>query len=341
MPTDQASRSLWSRFKSFFRSKKPLLILPYRSFANRERIFLKGRVLKNSAIVETTSNSRLRSLLNSFKRFGTREVPDQEVDIQIEDQHFSVTTDREGYFMIDRSWKVTEKTSQNQWIEPLLSIPKASAEEPETTHEAEVLVPSPQTSYGVISDVDDTILQTHVNSLLRLRLLYATFFKHPHQRLPMEGIVELFQQFAGGRSGKENNPFFYVSNSPWNLYDLLEQFMDIQQLPKGPILLRDYGIKPAGPFSDHKMEAISRILEMYPDIPFLLFGDTASKDADHYLELADQFPGQVKAIYIRFTKNTRNARRVRQLIEDQKDENIRIIHSSEEIAQHARQMGLI
>lgn len=341
MPTDQASRSLWSRFKSLFRSEKPLLILPYRSFANRERIFLKGRVLKNSAIVETTSNSKLRSLFNSFKRFGTREVPDQEVDIQIGDQHFSVTTDREGYFMIDRPWKVPEKTSHNQWIEPILSIPKASAEEPETMHKAEVLVPSPQTPYGVISDVDDTILQTHVNSLLRLRLLYATFFKHPHQRLPMEGIVELFQALSKGKSEQARHPFFYVSNSPWNLYDLLEQFMDIQQLPKGPILLRDYGIRPAGPFSDHKMEAISRILEMYPDIPFLLFGDTASKDADHYLELANRFPGQVKAIYIRFTKNTRNARRVRQLIEDQEDENIRIIYSSEEIAQHTRQLGLI
>lgn len=341
MAQDQTAKSFWSRITSFFSSAKPLLILPYRSFANEKRIFIKGRVLKNSAIVETTSSGKLRSLFNSFKRFGTREVPNQKVDITIENQAFSVTTDREGYFMIDQAWKVPHNLLHQEWIEPALSIDTGGSENTDTLSKAEVLMPPNQASYGIISDVDDTILQTHVNSLLRLRLLYATFLKPAHQRLPMEGIVELFKLLANGKSGKQKNPFFYVSNSPWNLYDLLEQFMDIQQLPKGPILLRDYGIKPAGPFHAHKTVAITRILQMYPDLPFLLFGDTASKDADHYLDLYQQFPGQIKAIYIRFTKNTRNARRVRQLIEDQQNENICIVHSSQEIAQHARKTGLI
>lgn len=341
MSQKQASTSVWSRIKSAFRSQKPLLILPYRSFANRERLFLKGRVLKNSAIVNSTSNSKLRGLLNSFKRFGTREIPDQHVTLEIGDQHFSLITDHEGYFMLDEPWTVPGKLLQAQWFKPILRMPQNQGSESEAIAKAEILLPSAKAPYGVISDVDDTILQTHVNSLLRLRLLYATFLKHAHQRLPMEGIVDLFQQLARGGSAKEENPFFYVSNSPWNLYDLLEQFMDIQQLPKGPILLRDYGWNPAGPFKDHKIEAITRILEMYPDIPFLLFGDTASKDADYYLELSDKFPGQIKAIYIRFTKNTRNARRVRQLIEARKGENIRLVYSSQEIAQHVRELGLI
>lgn len=316
---------------------KPLHILPYRSFANANRFFLKGRVLRNPTIINTTSNSKLRGLWNSFKRFGSREVPNQKIQMEVGNQQFPTTTDREGYFKFEENWALTATLQNKNWIQPILRIPKI----PSAITQAEIFIPPANAAYGVISDIDDTILQTHVNSLLRLRLLYATFFKHAHQRLPVEGIVDLFQQLSRGKSGKENNPFFYVSNSPWNLYDLLEQFMDIQQLPKGPILLRDFGLKPAGPFSDHKLVAINRILEMYPNLPFLLFGDTASNDADHYLEFADRYPEQIKAIYIRFTKDTRNARRVRQLIGDRQHENILMVHSSQEIHQHTQKAGFI
>jgi phosphatidate phosphatase APP1 len=337
MSKDQQPNSIWSRIISFFRTQQSLQILPYRSFANANRIFLKGRVLRNPIMINKTSNSKLRGLWNSFKRFGTREVPNQKIQMEIGHQQFSTTTDREGYFKFEENWILTAALQEKDWIQPILRMPDT----PTAITNSEVFIPPENATYGVISDVDDTILQTHVNSLLRLRLLYATFVKHAHQRLPVEGIVELFQQLSRGKSGQENNPFFYVSNSPWNLYDLLEQFMDIQQLPKGPILLRDFGLKPAGPFSDHKLVAINRILEMYPDLPFLLFGDTASKDADHYLEFADRYPEQIKAIYIRFTKNTRNARRVKQLIENRQDKNILLVHSSEEIRQHAQNNGLL
>ena len=45
-----------------------------------------------------------------------------------------------------------------------------------------------------------------------------------------------------GRNGKRNNPFFYVSSSPWNNYDLLYHFLELNEIPQGPLLLRDFGI---------------------------------------------------------------------------------------------------
>ncbi len=161
------------------------------------------------------------------------------------------------------------------------------------------------------------------------------------QRLPMEGVVELFQAFAKGRDGQQANPIFYVSHSPWNLYDLLEKFMELQELPKGPIFLRDYGLRPAGEFSLHKLATMSRILEMYPHLPFIMLGDTASKDADFYIQLAERYPGRIKAIYIRLTKNNRNAKRVAELIEAKTDVNAVLVHSSQEIYAHARRLDLL
>jgi phosphatidate phosphatase APP1 len=177
--------------------------------------------------------------------------------------------------------------------------------------------------------------------MFKLKMLYATFVQDGHQRLPMEGIVDLFKSFVRGGDGKKENPIFYVSNSPWNVYDLLTEFMEVQHLPKGPVLLRDYGIKPSGEFHGHKLSTIAHILNCYPEIPFILLGDTASKDADFYIELAQKFQGQIKTIYIRHTRDTKNARRIVKLIEKHSDIDAVLVYSTEEIITHAKSKNIL
>ena len=116
--------------------------------------------------------------------------------------------------------------------------------------------------------------------------------------------------------------------------------MSIRKLPKGPILLRDYGLRPAHNFARHKLEAITTILEMYPTLPFIMLGDTASKDADFYLELAQRFPNRIKAIYIRKTSDSKNARRVAKLIADHSHIDAVLVNNSAEIVAHARERRL-
>lgn len=326
-----------------FDSKDPLIILPYRGYGNAERVFLKGRVLEDENIFQGKSESEIRNLIDSFKRFETDEMPNAKVKMRINNQEFEAVTDEEGYFTIDEKWQTApQKDATNRWINAnleLLEIPKK--EVPSVTAEGEVFYPSYNADYGIITDVDDTVLQTHVTSLFRLKMLYATFIQDGSQRLPMEGIVDLFQAFVRGGDGKKENPIFYVSNSPWNLYDLLEEFMLAQNLPKGPILLRDYGIRPSGDFSGHKMNSISHILEMYPHLPFVMLGDTASKDADFYIDLSKKYFNRIKAIYIRQTRNTKNARRVAKLIEKHSNINAVLVNESSEIVEHGRGIGLL
>jgi len=330
-----------NRFAENFDSKDPLIILPYRGYANSKRIYLKGRVLEDENIFKGKTDSQIQNIINSFKRFETDEIPNANVRITCAKQSFECQTDEEGYFVLDKKWQAPAKKTSNNWLDlkvELLFPTKINNKK--ITTKGEVYLPSKNADYGIITDIDDTILQTHVTSLFKLRMLYATMFKNAHQRLPMEGMVKLFKKFVVGKNGKRKNPIFYLSHSPWNIYDLLTEFLSVQKFPKGPLLLRDFGITPSGEYSNHKMSSITRILKTYPKLPFILLGDSAEKDADFYIDAAKKFPKQIKAIYIRETRNTKNARRIKKLIQKNTLVPAILIKSSKDIHKHGLSNGI-
>jgi phosphatidate phosphatase APP1 len=104
-------------------------------------------------------------------------------------------------------------------------------------------------------------------------------------------------------SGAEENPIFYVSSSPWNLYDLLVDFLEINKIPKGPLFLKDYGFTHNKLFTEshgvHKPKQIRNILNAYPHLNFILIGDSGQHDPEIYAEVIKEFPGRILASYIR------------------------------------------
>ena len=331
-----------SRFAENFDSKDPLIILPYRGYANSKRIYLKGRVLEDENIFKGKTDSQIQNIINSYKRFETDEIPFADVRITCANQSFDCKTDEEGFFVLDKKWKAPAKKSTNNWLNVKVELLfPAKKNNKKITAKGEVYLPSKNADYGIITDIDDTILQTHVTSLFKLRMLYATMFRNAHQRLPMEGMVKLFKSFVEGGNGKRENPIFYLSHSPWNIYDLLEEFLKVQKFPKGPLLLRDFGITPSGDYANHKNSSIAHILKTYPKLPFVLLGDSAEKDTDFYIDAAKRFPNQIKAIYIRQTRNTKNARRIRKLIQKNTNVPAILIHSSNEIQDHGLENGFL
>src|SRR5690606_32076573 len=130
-----------------------------------------------------------------------------------------------------------------------------------------------------------------------------TLFNNAHTRLPFAGVSEFYRALQSGRNGKRNNPFFYVSSSPWNLYDLLIDFLDLNNIPEGPLLLRDFGLdhNKAGS-SDHmghKFKEIENILTTYPHLNFILIGDSGQDDPVIYKEVVKKYPNRILVIYIR------------------------------------------
>ena len=283
-------------------SDKPLQIVMYRSYGTRHRLYVMGRVLKDKKILRSVKESSTWSnIVSMYKRFESDEVAGAKLKVTFGRQDHFVITDNEGYFKVNLA---TEKPLvwTDMWHEVSIELVEAPyyRYEPGLKATAAVLVPPADAEYGIISDIDDTIVKTDATNLLAMSR--NTFLHNAHSRLPFAGVAEFYKSLQLGRNGKRNNPFFYVSSSPWNLYDLLVDFLDINEIPEGPLLLRDFGLdknKESGDPMGHKFKEITNILLTYPELNFVLIGDSGQEDPKIYQEIVKRFPGRILAIYIR------------------------------------------
>jgi len=186
------------------------------------------------------------------------------------DQSVVVTTDDEGYY--SATFDVhkglpnsTDVTAAYELGDRVLSA----------NHEISVL--HPDAEYLLISDVDDTIIHTSITKLLLAAQL--TFLNNSKTRKPLAGAASLYHSLARGIHADPANPMIYLSNSPWNMYDLLHDFLDLNDFPPGPLLLRDIG--PGSDASNHEIQTLDQLLVRYPHLPVVLIGDSAQHDAKY------------------------------------------------------------
>lgn len=324
-----------------------LLLAPYMGYGTSERIYFKGRVIIEKPITSEEKDTRWRNAINTFKRFDTDGVPEAFVRVNIGQNVYERITNEEGYFTIDTSLKhplPSPTSSEDIWLNLSCTLHQSSVDtfEHPITMPGSSLLTAPQATIGIISDLDDTVIKTEVSSMTKM--LYNTFFKNAHSREALKGVPALYQAFAQGHSGQCNNPMFYVSHSPWNLYDMLVEFMLINQIPVGPILLRDFSAKEGEAIVDykqHKYDTVVRIMRSYPHLQFILIGDSAEKDTDIYREAARAFPERVAAIYIRSVQNKKKSKRVLAIAEQEDHVDIILVENSLEAAEHALAKGFI
>ncbi len=321
-------------------------IVPYRTYGTARSVYIKGRVLEDKKIgAAGDKDTVLNNLLNMYKRFESDEVPGAKLKVQLHDEAHEVTTDKEGYFVLDLNPQ-TPIINEHLWHPlPLQLLHAPIAFEEGLMAAAEVMIPPPDAEYGIISDIDDTIVKTGATDLLAMSRI--TFLNNARTRLPFAGVAEFYKSLQLGRNGKRNNPFFYVSSSPWNLYDLLKDFLDLNQIPAGPLLLRDFGLnvkkKEESGHMGHKLKEIIQILEAYPHLPFVLVGDSGQEDPKIYQEVVKQFPDRILAIYIRdvmLPERKKIAVDVSTSLQEHKVEMV-IVENTVEAAEHAAKAGLI
>jgi phosphatidate phosphatase APP1 len=275
----------------------PLAILAYRGFGTGDRVTVLGRVVESRSIsLPSPGDTRWRNAMRVVRTFHTREVPAAEVELRLGGNSARVKADEEGYFRASFATPGLPMGIEGwQPVDLELTACPLPGWSPLATR-AEVLIPGARAALGIVSDIDDTVLQTHVTE--RLRMLWLTVSRNAHTRLPFPGTTELYRALVAGPTGAGRNPVFYVSKSPWNLYDFLVQFLDKHGLPRGPLLLRDVGLSVEAPM-DFKSACIAELFATYPRLPFVLIGDSGERDPDIYVEAAARHPGRVRAIYIR------------------------------------------
>jgi phosphatidate phosphatase APP1 len=292
---------LKDRLADRFDRDDPLQILPYRGYGTPERLYLQGRVLQDEPVgASGKSDTVWKNLGNTWKRFESDEVPGVTVRARLGESSFETATDEEGYFRFELRLPAPLAERDRLWHEVGLEMRDPRTALP-VKAVGSVLVPSADAELGVISDIDDTVVETGVTN--RLAMARTVFLRNAHTRLPFEGVAAFYEALHQGRDGRRRNPVFFVSGSPWNLYDLLAEFMDLHDIPRGPILLRDFGVDSRkllkADTREHKLGCIRPILDLYPGLPFILIGDSGEQDPEIYREVVREYPGRVRAIYIR------------------------------------------
>ena len=340
----------WDELRFGFTKKlglnDPIQIVPYRTYGTATRLYIKGRVLEDKNISGAQDKDTiLNNLLNMYKRFESDEVPGARLKIILGDEEHEIVTDKEGYFVLNLQ-PATPIVNEQLWHPirvQLVSTPIPFDASLEVM--AEVMIPPPDAEYGIISDIDDTVVKTGATNLLAMSR--ATFLNNAKTRLPFAGVAEFYKALQLGRNGRRNNPFFYVSSSPWNLYDLLKDFLDLNGIAAGPLLLRDFGLErkedDANGHKGHKLKEIKQIMQAYPHLQFVLIGDSGQEDPVIYREVVTEFPGRILAIYIRDVKlpeRKKIAVDVSESLRENKVEMI-IVENTVEAAEHAAANGLI
>jgi phosphatidate phosphatase APP1 len=163
--------------------------------------------------------------------------------------------------------------------------------------DADVLVIGATTRFGVVSDIDDTVIST---SLPRPMIAaWNTFVREEGTRTAVPGMATLYREIAARHPGV---PFIYLSTGSWNLAPNLQRFLRRQGFPAGPLLLTDWGPTNTGWFrsgAQHKRSSLRRLAREFPQIEWLLIGDDGQRDPKLYAEFAAARPKSVRAIAIR------------------------------------------
>lgn len=314
----------------------PIKIATYRGFGRRDFLFLQGRVLVKKRLSNSPISTVFQNLINSYRRFESDEIPNAVLRISIETHQFELITDREGYFTLSTPLDPPlELSSDEPWQNVNISLLKTPwTEELLIETSTTVMFPPEESNLGIISDLDDTVIETGVASLFKWRAFYNTLFKSIHRRKLFEEVAAFFRALRRGYDDQGFLPLFYVSNSPRNIYDLVEGYLKVHSMPKAPVLLRDIGFpyKVSRKNVEHKMESIMRILDTYPEKRFILIGDNAEKDPYIYHEIDQRYPGRIAAIFIRDVQKSRPLRRLKKFVAQESINQIQMFNSYRQLA---------
>ena len=283
--------AMWRRVDTRLGRGRPRHLAAYRGFADANGVELIGRVLAEAPQGGPRDDAGWwDNLLDTYRRFESDEVPGVALRFAFRGAQFESVSDHEGY------WNLRTETPQASMSDLLWDNAMASLADGSLLTAQPVMQVLPRARIGIISDIDDTILHSGITDWKTAAQL--TFLHNARTRKPLPGVAALYRALQG-----THNPIFYVSSSPWNLYDLLEDFMELNAIPFGPIHLRDLGtdegkfIKTAG--HGHKLERASWLIERLPQLRWVLLGDSGQADAELYAEAARRFGDRIAAIYIR------------------------------------------
>jgi phosphatidate phosphatase APP1 len=320
---------------------KPIIKL-YRGYANEQELIVMGHVFRPTTREEYDFQKKnFRNARSVIRMFRIKTQANASVYLELNEKKIHTKTLDDGYFKFSIP---LEKEFGHGWMPYQVSI----------LHEGEEIVSKGsfirpfEGNLGFISDIDDTFLVSHTRN--PFKKLYILLFRNLKSRKIFENVVPHYQALstAGRNNKEEQNAFFYVSSSEWNLYRFIIDFTELHDLPRAVLLLKDIKTSLTDFFitgrgdHNHKFEKIKHILEFYPHLNYTLLGDDSQADPFLYEDICKIFPVNVKAVYIRQTGSHKKHKAV-EALKNMESLNVATCYfeDSSEAIEHSRKIGLI
>jgi phosphatidate phosphatase APP1 len=279
----------------------------YRGYANKKELVVFGHVVEKYPIGDHKyTRSGFRYARTIIELFSLKTIPNLKVVLRVGSIVAETRAEEDGYFRFQIPFA---EPMEGGWHPYEVSVDdEIAGDQYKVTEHEEFFIPY-ESSYGIISDIDDTFLVSH--SRRSLKKLFVLLAKNVQARKPFDDVVKHYQLLSlASRTNpkQQNNIFFYVSSSEWNLYDMIVRFAELNGLPKAILKLKkiksgldDFIMTGAGSHG-HKFRKIQNIVEFYPELQFILLGDDSQKDPEIYEEICSTYAPNIRAVYIRQTR---------------------------------------
>lgn len=321
---------------------KSVTVKVYHGYGHTHNLVVYGHVFRYKAKTKQTfSNNLFVNIVHLLKLFLLKPYPFVKVRLTFGEQEVYQKTEYDGFFKFEwAAYKNVEAGWHGVKVEALDQQGIVLA-----VGQGQIFVPH-ITQYAFISDIDDTIMVSH-SATIRRRLR-ELFIKNPRTRKTFKDAYTHYNLLAFSHTEADQpNPFFYVSSSEWNLYDYLVETFRYNKLPEGAFLLNQIKrwkdlIKTGKTGHQGKLMRVMRILDAFPNQRFVFFGDNSQRDPAIYTTIAEKYPKNIEAVYIRNVRAEMKASTL-EYLERISAKGIKtcLFASSAEAIAHSRKTGLI
>jgi phosphatidate phosphatase APP1 len=264
----------------------------YNAYGAAGRAMLEGRVIDyQEQRLASMADRRIANLRRSLRMMFNAERKHLPVRAWMTNREWHAVTDEEGYLQIE--------------MHNIAAIPcgwhRIHTVAGDATDEIGLLLVPPENVHGIISDVDDTILITHVSS--KRLMLMNTFLRNPLQRQVVPGIANAYRAMLAKNPRPAAAPMFYLSATPRQLHLALQAILDHNGMPPGVLITKritnDASSEPLLDQLVYKTAKIEQILARVPHVTFTLIGDDAERDPEVFAAIREHHPSRIGSIWIR------------------------------------------
>lgn len=246
-----------------------------------------GRQPPSTQTVAEQTTEIIQDAIRGWRNFVTAAALNAPVTVTLGATEIHTQVDRGGYLDIQ---------VEGHGLAPGWHEAHIRAANGDTVH-ARVQIIDDTVTTGLVSDIDDTVMVTHLPRIFIAA--WNTFFRDELAREVVPGMAALYRALLAEH---EDMPVFYLSTGAWNTAPTLQRFLRRNKYPDGPLLLTDWGPTNTGWFRSgqaHKNRELHRLLRDFPGIRWILVGDDGQHDPLIYGEFTRQHPEAVEAILIR------------------------------------------